>query len=152
MKNQLAERMLLRQLIEARDRAMQPWAGAKEAREQFRRLSPAERAQAVEAVAWRVRHDRRWQGPADDGRWAIPIPWRWLRDRRFEDARQSVSAPAPRAAAVVTAEHRRRAEDIRRRGWGRCQHEPPCASYAECVSVIAEALAAGPRDGDEVSA
>lgn len=33
MKNQLAERMLLRQLIEARDRAMQPWAGAKEARE-----------------------------------------------------------------------------------------------------------------------
>jgi hypothetical protein len=120
------------------------WEAAKQTREQWARLKPDERTQAVEAVAWRTEHDRRWQGPVEDGRWAIPIPWRWLRDRRFEDARQVVPTPTLMRSAgqQAASAYRAQAERLRDKAWGRCQHEERCESREACIALIARELAA----------
>jgi hypothetical protein len=91
--------------------------GRKQAEAQWQRLSDADRLTAIEAVGWRVIHDRAWCGPAEDGKWAIPHPFRYLRDRRFTDA-QTTAPPGGRKIAEQAPAY---APD-----W--CDHEPRCCS------------------------
>jgi hypothetical protein len=92
--------------------------GKKQAQDQWAKLLAHEQEAAVEDVAWRVGHCRRWQCRAEDGRWAIPHPFRYLRDHRFEDARgRDVAGPTPAASAIMPAYDP---------DW--CQHEPRCNS------------------------
>jgi len=59
----------------------------------------------------------------------------------------------PLKGGLRPAAARKRAEEIRSRAWGRCQHDPPCATYDACITLIAEGLrAAGAREPDEATA
>lgn len=46
----------------------------------------------------------------------------------------------PLKGGLRPAAARKRAEEIRSRAWGRCQHDPACATYDACITKIAEGL------------
>lgn len=50
--------------------------------------------------------------------------------------------PLRGAATPRPRQLRKRAEEIRTRAWGRCQHDPPCSSYDQCITRIVEQLQA----------
>jgi hypothetical protein len=43
----------------------------------------------------------------------------------------------------------KRAEELRRKAWGRCPHEPPCETYDACIARIVEELQARQADVDQ---
>lgn len=84
--------------------------------------------------------------------WYRTVADQWPEDRPIGDddfgfwrARfrewQGTTRLAPPRTPIVTTAHRRQADDIRRRAWGRCQHDPTCATYADCVEALAASLA-----------
>jgi len=77
---------------------------------------------------------------------ALPTPFATPLDTAFEttDPRTTSTRPPqspPRGAGLSRPrELRKRAQEIRTKAWGRCQHEPPCDSYAACIVRIVEHL------------
>jgi hypothetical protein len=65
-----------------------------------------------------------------------------------EDTPQS---PPRGAIPMRPSAARRRAEEIRVKAWGRCQHDDPCESYEACILRLTDELRAGPSEAYEVA-
>lgn len=57
--------------------------------------------------------------------------------------------PLKGGIAMRPAQLRKRAEDIRHRAFGRCPHEPRCATYEACIATIVDELRAQQVDAVE---
>ena len=90
------------------------------------RPDPATVEAMLTALAWQVTQAQ-WQKGAE----YIPHPATWLRGERWTDE------PPASVTVMVTERERRNAEEVRRKAFGRCPHDPPCGSYAACVTAIA---------------
>ena len=57
-------------------------------------------------------------------------------------------APLLGAVRSRPSQLRKRAEELRRKAWGRCPHDPPCDTYDACIAQIIEDLQTRQADLD----
>lgn len=58
-------------------------------------------------------------------------------------------SPPRGAGHARPAQLRKRAEELRRKAWGRCPHDPPCGTYDGCIARLVDELRAQQDAGDE---
>ena len=83
------------------------------------------------ALAWVGEVDAR-NATMAPGRDVLAKPREWWRVQAAEKWGSESCQTTP-----VTERERRNAEEVRRKAFGRCPHDPPCGSYAACVTMIA---------------
>jgi hypothetical protein len=76
---------------------------------------------------------QQWQ--RDGGRY-VPHPATWLNQGRWQDEVDT-------SGSGLSSDEWEAAAEIRRKSYGRCPHEQPCASYDECVTTIGLARRSG---------
>ena len=76
------------------------------------------------ALAWQTQSDQWTRG-------YVPHPSTYLNQGRWLDE------PPASVTVAISERERRNAEEVRRKAFGRCPHDPPCGSYAACVTAIA---------------
>jgi hypothetical protein len=107
--------------------------GKDAARKAFDRRRADVTLEAVLAALVLQKCSQQWQ--RDGGRY-VPHPATWLNQGRWQD---EVDTSGNGLAHDEWAQ----AAEIRRKSYGRCPHEQPCANYDECVTTIGLARRSG---------
>jgi hypothetical protein len=100
--------------------------GKDAARKAFDRRRSDVTLEAVLAALELQKASQQWQ--RDGGRY-VPHPATWLNQGRWQDEVDTSGNGLSHDEWALAAE-------IRRKAYGRCPHEQPCASYDECVTTI----------------
>jgi hypothetical protein len=107
--------------------------GKDAARKAFDRRRSDVTLEAVLAALELQKGSQQWQ--RDGGRY-VPHPATWLNQGRWQDEVDT-------SGSGLSSDEWEQAAEIRRKSYGRCPHEQPCASYDECVTTIGLARRSG---------
>ena len=107
--------------------------GKDAARKAFDRRRSDVTLEAVLAALELQKASQQWQ--RDGGRY-VPHPATWLNQGRWQDEVDT-------SGSGLSSDEWEQAAEIRRKSYGRCPHEQPCASYDECVTTIGLARRSG---------
>ena len=107
--------------------------GKDAARKAFDRRRVDVTLEAVLAALELQKGSQQWQ--RDGGRY-VPHPATWLNQGRWQDEVDT-------SGNGLSKDEWEQAAEIRRKSYGRCPHEQPCANYDECVTTIGLARRSG---------